>query len=357
MAQLAPPAVRASTAAPSRRAMLAGAGAGVALAAIAGSSALYATQRRGASSSTGKLVPDLLRTEPFYVAHRGGGADWPEMSMEGYRQSVAHGANALEISLARSSDGVWFGLHDATLDRTSGTSGFVVAQHRWAEISRYRITAQGTRYPGQDPQPYLRFEDLIAVYAETHTIFVDPKVVDPRYYSELLQMIASVRRPTDSFIAKSYCTGTGWAQAARAHGLRTWGYYYGAQIDDGTTPPAADPGTMGPARSGRRSLRRGLVEHPFPRQEGGRPHRGRPRVGPARCRQRRSGTHGLRRARRPRPSTSGGQEFRTGTTEMNGRVACQTSRRHGAQMTSRSNCSGSLTSDQRSLGWRGASCE
>jgi len=161
------------------------------------------------------------------------------MSMEGYRQSVAHGANALEISLARSSDGVWFGLHDDTLDRTSGTSGFVVAQHPWAEISRYRITAQGTRYPGQDPQPYLRFEDLIAVYAATHTIFVDPKVVDPRYYSELMQMIASVRRPTDSFIAKSYCTGTGWAQAARAHGLRTWGYYYGAHIDDGTTPLAA----------------------------------------------------------------------------------------------------------------------
>ena len=162
--------------------------------------------------------------------------------MEGYRQSVAHGANALEISLARSSDGVWFGLHDDTLDRTSGTSGFVVAQHPWAEISRYRITAQGTRYPGQDPQPYLRFEDLIAVYAETHTIFVDPKVVDPRYYSELMQMIASVRRPTDSFIAKSYCTGTGWAQVARAHGLRTWGYYYGAQIDDGTTPPAQTQG-------------------------------------------------------------------------------------------------------------------
>ena len=47
-----------------------------------------------------------------------------EDSIHAYRQSVAHGYRALEISVARSADGVWFGLHDTTLDRTSGTVGF-----------------------------------------------------------------------------------------------------------------------------------------------------------------------------------------------------------------------------------------
>jgi glycerophosphoryl diester phosphodiesterase len=54
----------------------------------------------------------LLDTRPFYVAHRGGSADWPEQSMLAYRSAVACGVDALEVSLARSADGVWFGLHD-----------------------------------------------------------------------------------------------------------------------------------------------------------------------------------------------------------------------------------------------------
>ncbi|HET9654150.1 MAG TPA: glycerophosphodiester phosphodiesterase family protein, partial [Kineosporiaceae bacterium] len=188
---------------------------------------------------SGRLLPDLLKGRPFSVAHRGGDADWPEMSLEGYRQSVALGVDALEISLARSSDGVWFGLHDDTLDRTSGTTGFVAARHSWAEISRYLITAHGTRDPGQQPRPYLRFEDLVAAYATTHTIFVDPKAADPRYHPELLRVMASAPAPADSFVAKSYCTAIAWARAARAQGLRTWGYYYGRDIDAGSTPPAA----------------------------------------------------------------------------------------------------------------------
>ena len=263
--------MRSSSARPSRRGLIVGGGAAVTLAAIGGSSAVHLTQSRRGPPSAGKLVPDLLNTKPFYVAHRGGGADWPEMSMEAYRQSVAHGANALEISLARSSDGVWFGLHDATLDRTSATTGFVAAQHLWAEISGYRITPRGSRAPGQGPQPYLRFEDLVAAYADTHTIFVDPKVVDARYYPELLRIMASVPRPADSFIAKSFCTGMAWARAAHAQGLRTWGYYYGGGIDAGTTSPAdtqagwdllgLDVGASATAWSRIRSFRKQVVAH------------------------------------------------------------------------------------------------
>lgn len=218
---------------PSRRALLLG-GAAAALAATGGGYlARPRTQGRG-----GLLVPELLRVGPFYVAHRGGSKDWPEMSMEAYRQAVALGVDALEISLARSSDGVWFGLHDDTLDRTSGTSGFVASQHPWSEISRLRISAAGTR-EGGDPQPYLRFEDLVTAYAGTHTLFVDPKVTEARHYPELLDIITSVPRPDDTFVAKAYCTGTRWGKVARAAGLRTWGYYYGREIESGATPPEA----------------------------------------------------------------------------------------------------------------------
>jgi len=219
---------------PSRRAVLAGA-AGTAV--LVGAGVPVALHL--ASRPRGKLVPALLEAPRFHIAHRGGSRNWPEMSLQAYRSAVDSGVDALEVSLARSSDGVWFGLHDATLDRTSGTAGMVAAEHTWAEINTQRIRPPDGGPAGQAPQPYLRFEELAAAYAGTHSIFVDPKVVPKAHYPELLDLMdRSVARPQDSFVAKYYCTGRSWAELARRHGYRTWGYYYGREIADGTTPLA-----------------------------------------------------------------------------------------------------------------------
>lgn len=184
------------------------------------------------SATKGLRVTPLFEKPGFIVAHRGGSRDWPEMSMEAYRHSVDVGANALEISLSRSSDGVWFGLHDATLDRTSGTKGFVASEHSWAEIRTYRISAKGTLDTGQPSQPYIRFEDLVDAYANTHTIFVDPKKAERRHHPELIaKMKAAVDDPSQSFIAKGYCMTKAWPVLARAHGLKSWGYYYGSEVE------------------------------------------------------------------------------------------------------------------------------
>jgi hypothetical protein len=188
----------------------------------------------------GMLVPELLTAPGFTVAHRGGSADWPEMSMDAYRRSVRLGVDALEMSVARSADGVWFGLHDATLDRTSGTTGFAAADHPWSEIRTHRIRPTGTYDTSSADQPYLPLADLAAAYAGTHAIFVDPKLAAPEHYPELLALMdAAGPAATGSFVAKAYCTTTGWAAAARARGYRTWGYYYGRELADGSTPPAA----------------------------------------------------------------------------------------------------------------------
>jgi hypothetical protein len=185
----------------------------------------------------GKLVPELLEADRFSIGHHGASADWPEMSMEAYRQAVDHGVDALEVSLARSADGVWFGLHDATLDRTSGTTNFVASDHPWAEIQQLRINPTGRNDTSGAPQAYLPFEDLVSTYAATHTIFVDPKVVPRAHYPELLALMdAATEKPNDNFIAKAYCTTTVWADAAHSRGYRTWGYYYGREMAAGRTP-------------------------------------------------------------------------------------------------------------------------
>lgn len=217
----------------SRRAVLAG-GLGVALAAVSVPVTLRVARDPGPG---GMLVPELFAAREFTIAHRGGSADWPEMSMEAYRRSVGLGVDALEVSVARSADGVWFGLHDATLDRTSGTTGFAAAEHPWSEIRTHRIRPTGAYDTSSADQPYLPFPELVAAYAGSHAIFVDPKAAAPEHYPELLALMdAAGPEATETFVAKAYCTTTGWAAAARARGYRTWGYYYGRDLADGSTP-------------------------------------------------------------------------------------------------------------------------
>ncbi len=209
-----------------RRWILPAVAAAVVVALVAGGALWYRDDR--------SPVEQMLAEHPFYVAHRGGGADSPEMSLAGYRKAVANGADGLELSLARTSDGVWFGLHDPTLDRTSGTQGFVASQHTWAEVRQHQISAQGVRTSAgtRSPQPYMTLEQLIHAFGGSHVIFVDPKAVDHRYYRELLDVLdRSVDDPTSTFVAKSYYDNDDWAQAARARGYTTWGYYYAKDID------------------------------------------------------------------------------------------------------------------------------
>lgn len=172
-------------------------------------------------------VTDMLSNTPFYIAHRGGSVNWPEMSLYAYTQAVFWGVGALELSLARTSDGVWFGLHDETLDRTSGTTNFIPSQHTWSEVQAYQISASGTTNASQPARPYMRWEELIEAYYGSHLIMVDPKFATS-YASELLDMMDALSNSTDRFVAKYYGVNTSWPTAARARGYKTWGYFYQA---------------------------------------------------------------------------------------------------------------------------------
>ncbi len=173
-------------------------------------------------------VTTMLATMPFYIAHRGGSVNWPEMSLHSYTQSVFWGVGAVELSMARTSDGVWFGLHDATLDRTSGTSGFTASAHTWAEVQAFQITSAGTTHSTDPARPYMRWEEIIASYYGTHIIFVDPKVASS-FRIELLDMMDALPgTPTDHFVAKYYGVSSGWPFDASARGYKTWGYFYQA---------------------------------------------------------------------------------------------------------------------------------
>lgn len=198
----------------------------------------YKVVRPGYSS-----VAQMLAKPMFYCAHRGGSLDFPEMSLYAYGQSALAGYGAIELSLARTSDGVWFGLHDASLDRTSlGTGGgsgttLVASSMTWAQVQAYAILGSTAgNNPTQANRPYMQWEDLMSLYYGTHVIFVDPKVASA-YTSELLSMMdAMPGTPTDHFIAKYYGVSgnasntTGWAHDAGVRGYKSWGYFYQADV-------------------------------------------------------------------------------------------------------------------------------
>lgn len=178
-------------------------------------------------------VSAMLASSPFYIAHRGGSRDFPEMSLYAYGQSVLRGYGALELSLARTSDGVWFGLHDADINRTSGTTGLSAASTMtWAQIQSYQILGSvAANNPTQSSRPYMRLEEILKLYYPSHVIFIDVKYA-VSYVHELIGVLNALPgTPSDHFVGKSYgVTSPTFANAFHGSNYKTWGYYYQSDV-------------------------------------------------------------------------------------------------------------------------------
>ncbi|MGB4957788.1 MAG: glycerophosphodiester phosphodiesterase family protein [Candidatus Saccharimonas sp.] len=180
-------------------------------------------------------VTAMLASNPFYVAHRGGSRDFPEMSLYAYGQSVLRGYGAIELSLARTSDGVWFGLHDADINRTSGTTGLGAASTMtWAQVQGYQILgSMAANNTSQPNRPYMRFEELMAMYYPSHVIFVDIKYANA-YRNEFVTMLNALPgTPQDHIVGKAYGVGASFPTAMSAAGYKTWGYFYESDYTGG----------------------------------------------------------------------------------------------------------------------------
>ena len=75
----------------------------------------------------------LALGRPLVIAHAGGDQDHPHSTLYAYAQSVAAGADVLELDVQLTADGALIVQHDDTVDRTTGTTG-PVAELTLAEI-------------------------------------------------------------------------------------------------------------------------------------------------------------------------------------------------------------------------------
>lgn len=167
-------------------------------------------------------IDAMVAQRGFLVAHRGGSASWPEMSMRAYTNAVAHGAGALEVSTHRTSDGVWVLAHDQNLMRVDPSAPATpIDQMTWAEVQRYRTSGERI----------LRVEEYLEAYGRSHITVLDPKYSAGQWSDLAAKLPADAR---SRVIWKSAGDATWLAAQWKASGWKCWGYAYAQHASDGS---------------------------------------------------------------------------------------------------------------------------
>lgn len=196
------------------------------------SSGLAAVALRPAVPYLFSSVSAMLAKPGFTWAHRGNSNVYAEMSRNAYDNAVARGYAVLEYSLARTSDGVWFGLHDEDINRTSGLAAGTqpaASTMTWAQIQAFNnvLAVDGVA------RPYLRWEDFLAAYPN-HIIGLDPKYTWSQgagVRTEFWNICAQVG--AGRLICKGYINNASLRDGAATRGYQSWGYGYQADVDGG----------------------------------------------------------------------------------------------------------------------------
>ena len=189
----------------------------------------------------GLTVQDLSTISRVWtMGHRGGSIDYQEHSERGYFECAINHIDVMEFSVGISSDGVLFGLHDDTLNRTSSSLGPTAANGgtdvkptdlTWAQISQLVQDLPNRGDTRFTTAPYLKLDDFVDRWAATHTLAFDPKLLNTTQRRTILmprlQQIPSYR---SHVIGKYYTTGTAIADEFHGIGCPVWGYSYTADV-------------------------------------------------------------------------------------------------------------------------------
>lgn len=165
-------------------------------------------------------VESLLAASPFYVAHRGGGGDWPEMTAYAYDQATKlPGLQAIEISVCLSLDGVLVCSHDATTLRTTGVD-YTIREQPWSVLAPLQVTAAATDDPTQPARPLSRLDDVLAAHLDRFVAFVEPKT--PEAIEPLFAALKAADQ-AERVVWKQPVNQPHFGRA-KSLGFGTWGY-------------------------------------------------------------------------------------------------------------------------------------
>ena len=198
----------------SRRTLLGGALATLTLGSACSSTCKPPTASRPATTA------ELREANPFYIAHRGGGGDWPEMTLYAYQQAAkVPGLRALQVSVCISSDNVLVCSHDPNTLRTTGVD-YTIADQPWSTLSPLMVTAAETDDPSQPARLFTRYDDVAAEFLDRFVFFVEPKVDGAA--QPLMTSLTSANQAA-RIVWKQY-VNSAWFDVAKQNGFSTWAY-------------------------------------------------------------------------------------------------------------------------------------
>lgn len=179
--------------------------------------------------TTDITVDELISANPFFVAHRGSGSEYPEMTMVAYDSVVAAGATSIEVSCHLSADGVLFAFHDNDLTRmTNGT--WTTNPELWTYAAlKERALIVGTPLlgPGWANQPIPTVKEIFDRWLGKVVIWAEAK--SNAATVPLQNLLLSYPNANESVVWKNYYQNLSFAWA-KNNGFKTWGY-----VDVGTT--------------------------------------------------------------------------------------------------------------------------
>lgn len=185
---------------------------------------IYAIQPAEQAYTIAQMEADFGSSVMVYWAHRGLSIQASEMTMRAYTDAIFHGFKVLEYSVQKTSDGVYVGMHDATLDRVTALTGNVSSK-TWAELSGIAVDIGVA-----DGGTISRLEDILDTYGQTHVLVIEDKT-----YLNLSAVIALINAHIPDATARvilkfSGNSSTSFGIAAHAAGFKTWGYFYDGEV-------------------------------------------------------------------------------------------------------------------------------
>lgn len=186
-----------------------------------------------------KTVAALTAQSLFYIAHRGSGAELAgEHTLEAYEAAVAAGAQAIEVSVRMTADGVLVCGHDESLERTTYSTGNF---SEWNyNALKHKVLTNGRLLLGQGtvdvPVPTLR--EVLDRFLGRVVIFLEPKS-NPSVPAVQQLLTDFYPHAKDSVVWKNYLTANSfpWAKAA---GFTVWAYMDATTTDEQMNAVAAN---------------------------------------------------------------------------------------------------------------------
>lgn len=173
-------------------------------------------------------VTDFLNDTPFYVSHRLGGGEYPEMTESGMQASIDLGFKGFEYSVYRTRDGVYVGSHDWTTERTAGVR-HEIWDTDWSTIQQL----------DQPAGKFTRLEQIVDMMPSDGVLVLDHKTTsavetanddDMTSEAELFTLLESLfENPTERVIWKVFNDASS-AERARDKGYMVMAMLYENEV-------------------------------------------------------------------------------------------------------------------------------